>query len=82
VPFPPTKVRVVDAVEVDRPEQTSGFGAYSLTCTGPDLEDAYAPDGVTPGLVDALLQLQRGGTRVHGRATPSTFSSAEPLQIV
>ncbi|GAA3423297.1 hypothetical protein GCM10018953_04800 [Streptosporangium nondiastaticum] len=34
---------------VDRPEQTSGFGAYSLTYIGPDLEDAYAPDGVTPG---------------------------------
>ncbi|GLW07967.1 hypothetical protein Misp01_30970 [Microtetraspora sp. NBRC 13810] len=34
---------------VDRPEQTSGFGAYSLTYIGPDLEDAYAPDGATPG---------------------------------
>lgn len=34
---------------VDSPEQTSGFGAYSLTYIGPDLEDAYAPDGVTPG---------------------------------
>lgn len=34
---------------VDRPEQISGFGAYSLTYIGPDLEDAYAPDGVTPG---------------------------------
>jgi hypothetical protein len=34
---------------VDTPEQTSGFGAYSLTYLGPDLEDAYAPDGVTPG---------------------------------
>jgi hypothetical protein len=34
---------------VDTPEQTSGFGAYSLTYIGPDLEDAYAPDGVTPG---------------------------------
>src|SRR5437868_4408574 len=34
---------------VDQPEQTSGFGAYSLTYIGPDLEDAYAPDGVTPG---------------------------------
>jgi hypothetical protein len=34
---------------VDTAEQTSGFGAYSLTYIGPDLEDAYAPDGVTPG---------------------------------
>jgi hypothetical protein len=30
-------------------KQASGFGAYSLTYIGPDLEDAYAPDGVTPG---------------------------------
>lgn len=34
---------------VDEAEQTSGFGAYSLTYLGPDLEHAYAPDGVTPG---------------------------------
>ncbi|GII97088.1 acetoacetate decarboxylase family protein [Sinosporangium siamense] len=34
---------------VDRPEQTSGFGAYSLTYIGPDLADAYAPDGETNG---------------------------------
>jgi hypothetical protein len=34
---------------VDTPQQTSGFGAYSLTYIGPDLADAYAPDGVTPG---------------------------------
>ncbi|WP_344914517.1 hypothetical protein [Streptosporangium oxazolinicum] len=34
---------------VDRPEPPSGFGAYSLTYIGPDLEDAYAPDCVTPG---------------------------------
>ncbi|MFC7484945.1 hypothetical protein ACFQX7_39720 [Luedemannella flava] len=33
---------------VDRPEQTSGFGAYSLTYIGADL-DLFAPDGVTPG---------------------------------
>ncbi|GAA1737146.1 hypothetical protein [Luedemannella helvata] len=32
---------------VDQPEQTSGFGAYSLTYIGPDL-DFFAPDGVTP----------------------------------
>ncbi|HRI63341.1 MAG TPA: hypothetical protein PK156_03865 [Polyangium sp.] len=34
---------------VDRPEQTSGFGAYSLTYIGLDLEGLDAPDGVTPG---------------------------------
>lgn len=34
---------------VDQPEQTSGFGAYSLTYIGLDLEGLDAPDGVTPG---------------------------------
>ena len=32
---------------VDSAEQTSGFGAYSLTCAGLDL-DRTAPDGATP----------------------------------
>lgn len=32
---------------VDSEEQTSGFGAYSLTYIGPDL-DRFAPDGQTP----------------------------------
>ncbi len=32
---------------VDAAEQTSGFGAYSLTCAGLDL-DRTAPDGTTP----------------------------------
>jgi hypothetical protein len=34
---------------VDSEEQTSGFGAYSLTYLGLDLADLTAPDGVTPG---------------------------------
>ncbi|MBW4604248.1 MAG: hypothetical protein KME29_32950 [Calothrix sp. FI2-JRJ7] len=34
---------------VDTAEQTSGFGAYSLTYIGADLKDLDAPDGVTPG---------------------------------
>lgn len=33
---------------VDRAEQTTGFGAYSLTYLGLDLGDMFAPDGVTP----------------------------------
>lgn len=32
---------------VDSPEQTTGFGAYSLTYLGLDT-DLFAPDGVTP----------------------------------
>ena len=34
---------------VDDENQTNGFGDYSLTYIGPDLEGAYAPDGETPG---------------------------------
>jgi len=34
---------------VDAEEQTSGFGAYSLTYIGLDLEGLDAPDGTTPG---------------------------------
>lgn len=34
---------------VDAAEQTSGFGAYSLTYLGLDLGNVTAPDGVTPG---------------------------------
>lgn len=34
---------------VDSPEQTTGFGAYSLTYLGLDVADNTAPDGVTPG---------------------------------
>lgn len=34
---------------VDSEEQTSGFGAYSLTYLGLDLGGLTAPDGVTPG---------------------------------
>jgi hypothetical protein len=34
---------------VDSEEQTSGFGAYSLTYMGLDVAGHTAPDGVTPG---------------------------------
>ncbi|HEX5760882.1 MAG TPA: hypothetical protein VF121_16965 [Thermoanaerobaculia bacterium] len=34
---------------VESAEQTSGFGAYSLTYMGIDLGNVTAPDGVTPG---------------------------------
>ncbi len=34
---------------VDSEDQTNGFGAYSLTYIGPDLEGRPAPDGETPG---------------------------------
>ncbi|GAB1537859.1 hypothetical protein NUACC21_05140 [Scytonema sp. NUACC21] len=34
---------------VDTDEQTSGFGAYSLTYLGADLQNLDAPGGVNPG---------------------------------
>jgi hypothetical protein len=34
---------------VDSAQQTTGFGAYSLTYLGLDVADQNAPDGVTPG---------------------------------
>jgi hypothetical protein len=34
---------------VDSAEQTTGFGAYSLTYLGLDVADHFAPDGATPG---------------------------------
>ena len=33
---------------VDSAQQTTGFGAYSLTYLGLDVADQNAPDGVTP----------------------------------
>ncbi|MDQ1721966.1 MAG: hypothetical protein QOI26_1700, partial [Pseudonocardiales bacterium] len=33
---------------VDSAQQTTGFGAYSLTYLGLDLLNMFAPDGVTP----------------------------------
>lgn len=33
---------------VDSADQTTGFGAYSLTYLGLDVADLFAPDGVTP----------------------------------
>jgi len=34
---------------VDSDEQTTGFGAYSLTYLGLDVAEPVAPDGITPG---------------------------------
>lgn len=34
---------------VDRPEQTTGFGAYSMTYLGVDVAGHHTPDGSTPG---------------------------------
>ena len=53
---------------VDRPEQASGFGAYSLTYIGSDLVGQDADENTPGPLVDPLLQLEPGGARLRRRA--------------
>jgi hypothetical protein len=45
----PNRAVYMNQYVVDSEEQTSGFGAYSLTYLGLDLGGLTAPDGVTPG---------------------------------
>jgi hypothetical protein len=45
----PNRAVYMNQYVVDSEEQTSGFGAYSLTYLGLDLSGLTAPDGVTPG---------------------------------
>lgn len=45
----PNRAIYMNQYVVDSEEQTSGFGAYSLTYLGLDLAELTAPDGVTPG---------------------------------
>jgi hypothetical protein len=64
---------------VDRAEQTTGFGAYSLTYLGLDLGGLTAPDGVTPARffthyfnsskVMRAYAKERGVPAVPGRTT-------------
>lgn len=64
---------------VDRAEQTTGFGAYSLTYLGLDLGGLSAPDGVTPARffthyfnsskVMRAYARERGVPAVPGRTT-------------
>jgi hypothetical protein len=66
---------------VDTDEQTSGFGAYSLTYLGADLEKLDAPGGVNPGRwwshyfnsSSTLIKyvLERGVPATPGRTTVS-----------
>lgn len=44
----PNRALFMNQYVVDSAEQTSGFGAYSLTYMGLDLAGHTAPDGVTP----------------------------------
>lgn len=62
---------------VDSADQTSGFGAYSLTYMGLDLGNVKAPDGVTPGRFFLQYlnssELMRGYVEARGvPASPGT----------
>lgn len=45
----PNRAVYMNQYVVDSAQQTTGFGAYSLTYLGLDVAEHQAPDGVTPG---------------------------------
>lgn len=59
---------------VDSEDQTTGFGAYSLTYLGVDLAAPSAPDGVTPGrfFTHYFNSAQRVREYVIERGVPAT----------
>jgi hypothetical protein len=62
---------------VDSAEQTTGFGAYSLTYLGLDVADHTAPDGVTPGRFFTHYFNSAEGMRGYAqeRGVPATAGS-------
>lgn len=62
---------------VDTPEQTTGFGAYSLTYLGLDVADHMVPDGVTPGRFFTHYFNSSEGVRAYAseRGVPATPGS-------
>jgi hypothetical protein len=64
---------------VDREEQTTGFGAYSLTYLGLDVADHVAPDGVTPGrfFTHYLNSSERVRAYVSERGVPASPGTTE-----
>jgi hypothetical protein len=59
---------------VDSAEQTTGFGAYSLTYLGLDLDGLFAPDNVTPArfFTHYLNSSERVRAYVRERGVPAT----------
>lgn len=59
---------------VDSAEQTTGFGAYSLTYLGLDVADYLAPDGVTPArfFTHYFNSSERMRAYVKQRGVPAT----------
>jgi hypothetical protein len=62
---------------VDSPEQTTGFGAYSLTYLGLDLDGHVAPDGVTPGRFFTQYLNSSERVRAYARERGVPASSGE-----
>ena len=62
---------------VDSAEQTTGFGAYSLTYLGLDVANYFAPDGVTPGRFFTHYFNSAEGMRDYARqrGVPATAGS-------
>lgn len=62
---------------VDSAEQTTGFGAYSLTYLGLDVADYLAPDGVTPArfFTHYFNSSERMRAYVKERGVPATPGS-------
>jgi hypothetical protein len=59
---------------VDSAEQTTGFGAYSLTYLGLDVDGHFAPDGATPArfFTHYLNSSERVRAYVKERGVPAT----------
>jgi hypothetical protein len=62
---------------VDSAEQTTGFGAYSLTYLGLDVAGHFAPDGATPArfFTHYLNSSERVRAYVRERGVPATSGS-------
>ncbi len=66
---------------VDSAEQTTGFGAYSLTYLGLDVDGHPAPDGVTPGrfFTHYMNSSERVRAYVRERGVPASAGETSLL---
>ena len=74
-PLKPAEHRAVymNQYVVDSAAQTTGFGAYSLTCLGLDVAGHFAPDGATPArfLTHCLNSSERVRSYARDRGIPA-----------
>ncbi|MFO7561971.1 MAG: hypothetical protein R6X02_04965 [Enhygromyxa sp.] len=75
----PSSAVYMNQYVVDSEEQTTGFGAYSLTYLGLDVADHLAPDGVTPGrfFTQYLNSSKRVRAYVSERGVPASPGATE-----